>query len=159
MFVRVYKTLYKREKKDSKNKSKYKEILMYAPIFSILAILVGLVSGVFKYQLIAIASNSMNPAFYRGDAIIMQKVDANERKNIKIGEVIVYNLDGAYVVHRVIEKKETISGGYIYKTKGDNNNAPDTKMVEASQVVGKTSLIVKYIGYPTVLLQETLSKK
>ncbi len=158
VFARVYRLLYKREKVET-NRKKYKGMLAYTPIFIVLIILVILVSGAFKYQLIAIASNSMNPAFYRGDAIILKKVDKEERKNIKVGEVIVYNSDGAYIVHRVIEKKETMTGAYLYKTKGDNNNAPDTKLVEASQIVGKFTIGIKYIGYPTVMLQEALARR
>ena len=96
---------------------------------------------------------------HNSENLILKKVDKEERKNIKVGEVIVYNSDGAYIVHRVIEKKETMTGAYLYKTKGDNNNAPDTKLVEASQIVGKFTIGIKYIGYPTVMLQEALARR
>ena len=39
-----------------------------------LIITIILVSGIFKYKMIAIASDSMNPIYYRGDAIIYEKV-------------------------------------------------------------------------------------
>lgn len=52
-----------------------------------------------------------------------------------------------------------MTGAYLYKTKGDNNNAPDTKLVEASQIVGKFTIGIKYIGYPTVMLQEALARR
>lgn len=159
-FIIVHKNLYKKEEPNIKsNKSKYKGMLLYAPIFVVLTVLVILVSGVFHYQLIAIASNSMNPIFYKGDAIIFEKLSKDEKDKIKIGEVIVYNSEGKYIIHRVVEKKETITGTYLYKTKGDNNKSPDSKLVEENQIVGKTSLVVKFIGYPTVLLQEAISKR
>ena len=47
----------------------------------------------------------------------------------------------------------------IYVTKGDNNNNVDTSLVEENQIIGKLKLNIKFIGYPTVLLQDILSKE
>lgn len=159
LFITVHKNLYKKEEDSVKNKSNYKGMLLYTPIFTILTVLVILVSGLFRYQIIAIASDSMNPVFYKGDAVILKKIDKENKDKIKVGKVIVYNSNGTYIVHRVIEKKETMTGTYLYKTKGDNNESPDSKLVEPNQIIGEVSMFVKFIGYPTVLLQEALSKR
>lgn len=158
-FSIVYKQLQKKENEEVINRRKYKGMLIYPLIFGVLMILVMLVSGVFKYQIIAIASNSMNPIFYKGDAVIIKKIVNKEKRKIKTGEIIVYNLNGSYIVHRVVEKKETLSGAYVYVTKGDNNNNVDTSLVEENQIIGKLKLNIKFIGYPTVLLQDILSKE
>lgn len=158
VFVNSYRIFEKREEPKRRNRKKYKGILFYTPIFLILTILIILVSGVFHYKLIAIASNSMNPVFYRGDAVLMEKLEKDEIKDIKVGDIIVYDHDGSFIVHRVIEKVETLNGTYLFKTKGDNNNGPDSKLVESNQVVGKFIGGLRVIGYPSVLLQEFLAK-
>lgn len=79
-FSTVYKQLQKKENEEVINRRKYKGILIYPLVFGLLMILVILVSGVFKYQIIAIASNSMNPIFYKGDAVIIKKWSIKKRK-------------------------------------------------------------------------------
>lgn len=156
VFLNVYRILHKKEEK-KKYKKKYKGIFFYLPVITIIFILVILVSGVFKYQLVAIASNSMNPVFYRGDAVIMEKI--NDRSSIKIGDIIVFEHNGSMIVHRVIEKIDSNNDTYVYKTKGDNNKDPDPYVVTDNQLIGKFKLGIKFIGYPSVMLQDILSKK
>lgn len=133
-------------------KRNYKRKLFYIPIFMILIILVILVSGLFKYQFIAIASNSMVPTFYRGDAIIIEKIDNAD--NIKVGDIMVFYSGRVTVIHRVVEKIETASGEYLFKTKGDNNKSFDLDLVNKKQVIGKYIATFKWLGYPSLLLQE-----
>lgn len=157
VFINCYNLFSKREE-SKKNKRNYKSTIFYLPVIVITGILIILVSGLFKYQAIAIASNSMNPVFYRGDAIVMEKITKNEINKIDIGDTIAFEYNGAIVVHRIIEKFETVNGSFAYKTKGDNNEAPDPNLVSASQVLGKHIFTIKFIGYPSVYLQEFLTK-
>ena len=116
----------------------------------LLIVLLLLTSGIFKYQLIAIATNSMKPTFYRGDAIMIEKCDI---KDIKMGDILVFVSEGRIITHRVIEiYKEDYNIKFI--TKGDNNNVKDDIISDESNYIGKGIYGIKYIGYPTVLLNE-----
>lgn len=105
-----------------------------------------LVSGIFKYQMIAIVSGSMEPVYYRGDAVIFEKKDASE---IKKGDILVFRHDNTYITHRVINITQSGSN-YKFTTKGDNNDTRDVFDTSSKDVVGVVKYIVKYIGYPTV---------
>ena len=116
------------------------------PLAILLVILIILVSGLFKYQMIAIATNSMIPTFAQGDAIIFEKI---EKKDIKEGDVIVFRNNKKLISHRVINTKEGSSKLY-FQTKGDANKSPDVNWTSEDDVLGVVRRVVKYIGYPTV---------
>lgn len=142
---------YENKEKDSYKKGIKKYFLI--PISLFLTLIVLLVSGVFDYKLIAIGSNSMNPVFYKGDAVIYKKVkDASE---IVEGDVIAFQKEGIVVTHRIINIKKK-NGELIIKTKGDNNNSVDNFVVYEKEVLGVIKNVVKYVGYPTVWIEENL---
>ncbi len=120
------------------------------PAIILLTIIIILVSGIFKYQMIAIASNSMVPVYERGDAIIFEKID---NKYLSDDDIIVFKKDNILVAHRIVKTKEVSSKLYFY-TKGDANNAVDVEMVSEDEVLGIVRRVVKYIGYPTVWINE-----
>ena len=118
-------------------------------IFSLLIVI--LTSGIFKYQLIAIASDSMNPIYYRGDAVIYEKVNVGE---IKEGDILVFTKNSSIITHRVIKvinDNDTLK----FQTKGDNNENVDFDYTDENQVLGIVKYIVKYVGLPTVWFNET----
>lgn len=118
-------------------------------IFSLLIVI--LTSGVFKYQLIAIASDSMNPIYYRGDAVIYEKVNVGE---IKEGDILVFTKNSSIITHRVIKvinDNDTLK----FQTKGDNNENVDFDYTDENQVLGIVKYIVKYVGLPTIWFNET----
>lgn len=119
-------------------------------IIILLVVIISLVAGLFKHQIIAIASNSMIPTYYRGDAVIMEKYKGQE---IDVGEIIVFKKRSILVAHRVIKTKESSEKLYFY-TKGDANNSPDFEYVKEEDVKGVVKRVVKYIGYPTVWINE-----
>ena len=96
----------------------------------------------------------MNPEFYRGDVVIVNKLNQNEIDSIKIGDIIQYKLDNKFVIHRVVEIID--KDGHIYKTKGDNNNVADFKYVSSSQIVGKVVQVIPKLGYPSIWFGEIL---
>ena len=120
------------------------------PTVILVSILIVLVSGISKYQMIAIASNSMVPVYERGDAIIFEKIDKNYLEN---DDIIVFKKDGKIVAHRIIKTKEDSSKLYFY-TKGDANNAVDAELVNEDEILGRVRRVIKYLGYPTVLINE-----
>lgn len=116
------------------------------------------IAGIFSYKPIAVMSGSMEPIFYRGDLVIVEKIkNDNDCQKLKLYDIIEYRLDKRVVLHRII-KIENKEGKLIFTTKGDNNELPDELPVETSQVVGKIKFTVKYAGYPSVLLNEYFQK-
>lgn len=117
-----------------------------------LLVIISLTSGIFKYQLIAIASGSMEPVYYRGDAVIIEKISADK---IKINDILVYKVNSGIITHRVVDIND-VNGVRYFITKGDNNSAIDTFNISEDDVKGRVKFIVKYLGYPTVIFNEFL---
>lgn len=128
------------------------------PLIVVLLFIVALVSGLFRYQIMAIGSGSMEPIIYRGDAIVFEKLKTEEEKNTLVqGTVIVFKHNGVYITHR-ISSIDYVDGARVYQTKGDNNDVEDAFTIDNSDIVGVTKATVKYIGYPTLWIQELLGK-
>ena len=130
--------------------SKSTRKIIFIPLLIILLIIVLLVSGLFKYKMIAIGSNSMEPVYSRGDAVIYSKADASE---VVKDDILVFVKNGVVVTHRIIK----ISGSgneILIQTKGDANNTPDSFTVNGGDVLGIVKYKVKYIGFPTIWINE-----
>lgn len=132
----------------------YFVILIVVPLL----IVIGLVSGVFKYHLFAIGSNSMLPVFARGDAVLIEKLKKEEYDTLKKGDIIAVYYNKEIIVHRIISITEN-RGEYIIKTKGDNNDSIDAWTVHGKDIYGRVKNIIKYIGLPSVELSELLNEK
>ena len=115
-------------------------------------------AGVFKYEPVAIVSNSMTPIFYRGDIVIYSKPTEEELKKIDENTIIIYSREKQIIAHRVISKYEKGDITYFI-TKGDANNGEDGAPVPEDKVIGIYSCSVKYIGYPTVWLNQIFNKE
>ncbi len=68
-----------------------------------------------------------------GDLIFVDKVDPDD---LKVGDVIAFMVDKAFVTHRIIEVQEDEQGNPMWQTKGDTNNAMDQDPVTADEIVG-----------------------
>ncbi len=123
--------------------------VIYIPILAVLLVIVVLVAGIFRYKMIAIGSNSMIPVYEKGDAVIYEKVSADK---IGIGDIIAFKKSGVIVTHRVVGINKDIN--YVFKTKGDNNNTVDGFDVDASDLLGKVEYKIRYIGYPTIWIND-----
>lgn len=115
-------------------------------ITSILLVLFML--GFFTYQPIAILSNSMNPTFKRGDVVIYKT-----KENIVPGDIIVFQYQNQIIIHRVVSINE------YYITKGDANNSVDYIKVQKEDIKGVYQFHIKYLGYPSIWLNEFLTKE
>lgn len=124
-------------------------------VVSILLLIVLLNSGLIKYQMFVIGSNSMNPYIYRGDVIIARRTNSKEIKQIKKGEILVFRYDKKIVSHRVY-KIITRNNKLYFRTKGDNNDQVDDNLAKESDVIGTVSFRIKYIGLPSIWLREAL---
>ena len=135
----------------------WKEVASYVIILVIVLIA--------AQHLNVVVSGSMEPAFYRGDIVLVQKADflgINEFNpdDVKVGDVVVY--DAAWydqpVIHRIINITD-INGTTMYVIKGDNNNGPDPYYVKSNQIkekvvtFGDNLVIVPKIGYLSIWLR------
>lgn len=122
------------------------------PLFILVFVLVfGL--GILPYRPVVIASNSMLPKFGVGDIVLIKDVKTDE---IKIGDILQYQMDNYTVIHRVEEIKHNKNGEIYFIMKGDNNKNIDLYPVYSGQVLGKAKLNIKYLGYPTIWINRLL---
>ena len=105
--------------------------------------------------MIAIMSNSMSPTYRRGDAIIYNEVDTSE---LKVDDILAFQKDGIVVTHRIVKVWKQ-GNTYYYTTKGDNNNTEDSFKPREENVLGRVEYVFKYIGYPTVIINEFFGKE
>lgn len=122
-------------------------------IIIFLIFLVILTSGLFKYKSIVIASGSMEPVIYRGDMVVVRKLNDKNKDNLEIGDIIVFNMDNKTVIHRIVSIIKS-GNDIFYKTKGDNNNVVDNFLVEKDDIIGINVLTIRFVGYPSLWLSE-----
>lgn len=149
-----YKYTFTNEKRDIRKRTQniYNKLsFIIAITFSIT--LVCFMLGLFKYEPIAILSNSMSPIFSRGDIVIFKKVSDEELQELPINSIIVYSKQDQNIAHGIIDKIEK-NGKIYYQTKGINNEEPDMKLVETEQIKGIYVFHIKYMGYPSIWLYD-----
>lgn len=146
--------LYNLYKKDSQDKHFRKSNYMYLiPVVIILIPIICLTLGIGKYKTLGIVSNSMAKVFGRGTLVIYKKIDNNYYDSLNVDDILIYNKDNTYIVHRIIKKDNN-----LIITKGDSNEIADYDPVNPNQYIGVVKIYIPYIGYPAVWVQELLSK-
>lgn len=91
-----------------------------------------------------VQSGSMEPAIKTGSVVVVKSASA-----YKIGDVITfgpYSKTRPPTTHRIAEIKVN-AGAPVYTTRGDANNATDTRTVSGRDILGKVRLTVPYVGY------------
>merc|ERR1711988_381817 len=119
-----------------------------------------LISGS-ESPIVVVLSGSMEPAFYRGDLLVLTHYRNDTVVN---GEIVVYRLNEREIpiVHRVIKRHENTETGEIkYLTKGDNNQvddrglyAPGQKWIRPHEIIGRARGQCPYIGMVTIVLND-----
>jgi signal peptidase len=142
-----------------KRNLKKQSYIRYAPVIFTIVLLLCFMTGIFKYEPIAILSNSMHPLYNRGDVIIIEKLDNDALNNLKEQDIIDYNLNGIFIAHRIVSVEKHNDGTVLYTTKGDNNNIIDKEKVSPDQIKGVVRFTVSKIGYPSVWISELFNKK
>lgn len=162
-------------------KKDYMETIILAIILfvGIFAFWFGLRFGLqTEFPLLAVASGSMEPVFYRGDLIIVQgglnftELNAASKNTQPPGEVIVY-YDPRYerepiylpvagtethlIVHRAVEKYQVENGTWYIYTKGDANPGSSYdpwSPIRQDYVVGRVIGKVPWIGHIPLFMHE-----
>jgi len=127
-------------------------------VFALLMLtIVGLTCGWFKYYTMVIGSPSMTPIINKGDIAVTEKLNQEEISKLEIGDILVFNYRDKIVMHRIIEIDRS-NNKIVFYTKGDFNEAADGYPIEVDDVIGTTKFRIKFLGYPTVWLNETIEK-
>lgn len=144
----------KDERAETASKKNWKQVTKYALLGVIVVTVVayvGLMSGIFKYHLLAIGSGSMEPNIHVGDMVLVERTD--DYDTIEEGEVLVYRHADVVMVHRLIERSEE-EGKYYFRTQGDANDSADAWWVNQGDVIGVARGKIVAFGYPTLWLNE-----
>jgi signal peptidase I len=145
-------------------KSKEKSTSMGREIASyVIIILVGIILA---QHLNVVVSGSMEPVFYRGDVVVIEKtslfgIQEVNPTDLKVGDIVIYNATWfpEPVIHRIISIQKGSDGQTYYVTKGDNNPKPDPSLVSTGQVqakvvsIGNQPLVIPKIGYITLWIR------
>jgi len=142
---------------DSKS-STGREIASY-----IIIIVVGILLA---QHLNVVVSGSMEPVFYRGDVVLIEKsnflgIEEVSPNNLQVGDIIIYQATWypEPVIHRIISTGKDAQGRSYYVTQGDNNSGADPAPVDPDQVQAKViswgeyPLIIPKIGYLTLWIR------
>lgn len=127
---------------------KFSKIISYL-FFAIVVGVAGLlIASIFPIaggtKVFVVLSGSMEPAIKTG-SIIMVKPAGSYR----IGDIITfgpYSKQKPPTTHRIQEIRVQ-TGNPVYTTKGDANNALDTREVSNRDVIGKVRFSLPYLGY------------
>ena len=82
----------------------------------------------------------MAPKYRINDLVYVKKMDVVTEDDLKIGDVIAFNLNGQLVMHRVI-----FLDSNMIITQGDNNNVADSP-IAYNEVYGIVQFNLKYGG-------------
>ena len=98
-----------------------------------------------------VLSGSMEPTYHVGSMIYVISVDPMDLKD---GDPLTYRLNGETVVtHRIVERVDTGSGGYAFRTKGDANQLVDGALVKPEHILGKPVFSIPYLGFVANVVQ------
>jgi signal peptidase I len=86
---------------------------------------------------------SMYPTILNLDLVFVVPKPLLTQKDIDVGDIIVFKepFSNRTIIHRVIE----VVGGYLYRTKGDNNPVADPYYITFDRVLGK---VITVYGNP-----------
>lgn len=121
------------------------------PFACVIILLMILISGILRYQLIGVASGSMHPTIDKGDAVLVDQNISVEK--LQKGDIIAYTRDDLIIIHRIIDI-DVQDDVVIFNTKGDANNADDDLKLRIEDIKGKVIFRIPYIAWPSVYLSE-----
>jgi len=118
---------------------------------------------------VVVLSESMEPAFYRGDILFLWLEDYGRphhdyhNSSFRPGDIVVFKIKDRVVpiVHRVIEVHEKENGNLDILTKGDNNLYDDRALypggvmwLSREDILGKAKGYLSTVGMITIYLTE-----
>ncbi|MFT4083271.1 MAG: signal peptidase I [Nocardioides sp.] len=119
-------------------------VLLGALAILTVAVVVPRIGGATPYTIL---TGSMRPGHPPGTLVVMRPVAAAD---LRIGDVVTYQLasgEPEVVTHRIVALGYDASGGRIFRTQGDANDAPDQAWVRPVQIRGRLWYSVPYLGW------------
>lgn len=107
----------------------------------------------FGLQVYTVLSGSMEPNYHVGSIIYVKDVEPD---TLQVGDAISFMISESTVAtHRIIEilPDEEDPNVIRFRTKGDNNDIPDTNPVHCNNVLGKVVGTVPLLGYVSNFVQ------
>ena len=139
------------------NFNKVFQIIYYFATGLVLIVALLLIFSVFpipgNYKVFVVQSGSMAPAIKVGSIVVVKPAN-----DYKIGDVITfgpYSKTKAPTTHRIYEIK-VVNGQLVYITKGDANNAPDTREITKRDILGKVLFSIPYLGFAVAFAKKPL---
>jgi len=96
-----------------------------------------------EYPILAVASGSMEPVLYAGDLIFVEGIQNFSDIHVapkdadSPGDILVYQGTSNLIVHRAIDKKESIDGSIVFIIHGDANGEGANEQVAEDRIVGR----------------------
>lgn len=106
-----------------------------------------------NYKVLTVVSGSMEPKIKLGSVVVVKPV-----QDYKIGDVITfgpYSKKVSPITHRIYDIR-VVNGQPVYITKGDANNALDSREVQKKEILGKVLFSVPYLGYAVDFVKKPL---
>ncbi len=100
-----------------------------------------LLLGTFTF-LASVTSDSMKPALFRGDFVVIQKLS-----DYAVGDILVFRAGKQVFVHRAVLAQD--SG---FRTKGDANPFDDGRVVRGPDIYGKVVFRIPWLGHAALWL-------
>lgn len=123
-------------------------LLMIVTMYYAVASRVSGAPKLFGFQMYSVLSGSMEPSIHTG-SVIFDKVGIDV-ENLKSDDVITFKASddpNMLITHRILQVNSE-NGAPAFQVKGDANNAPDSKLVPAANVVGQyTNITIPYLAY------------
>ena len=125
-------------------------------IIIIMLTIAALNSNYFRYWIAVVGSGSMSPTIDKGDIILVDKSYKERVDEIKVGDILVFDIEGTIYTHRVIDINKNDENISI-STQGDRENqAIDKWVVRKDNIIGITITKFKYIGRPAIFIKELM---
>lgn len=106
-----------------------------------------------NFKALSVLSGSMEPSIHTGSVVVIKPA-----AEYKIGDVITFGKISKTRVpttHRIVGINID-NGRAVYTTKGDANNAADTREVLKSEIAGKELFTVPYLGFALDFVKKPL---
>lgn len=111
------------------------------------------IPDIFGYKPMIVLSGSMESSIYAGDLVFVKEVDTT---TLKKDDVIAFrNESDTVTTHRIVEIVYE-DGKQYFRTKGDNNNANDSNLVEMNKVEGIYTGRIPKLGNFLIFLQQPI---
>lgn len=112
----------------------------------------------FGHPLLTVLSGSMAPVINTGDLIVDDHLSPAQASQLRPGQIISFEATPGstlIITHRIVARIVT-NGKVFYRTKGDANDAPDSQLRPAGDVIGLYAASIPRGGYVLSALHRPL---